>query len=1090
MKTSLETKRGFVFAAALIMVLAGCKPKPRNLGGEIHGFVSTGAGKQDVGATVVGARGPRIRVPNIKVMAKNTVTNALSAAVTTNVNGHFATPRLKTGKYQLCVEAPGFVPNCTTQVFDVASETLVLNFDLLIAPEPGAVQGRVVLADGPQMPCFTERQAFGTEVAGKVWLVDGGGNQVAGPVMTNGAGQYVLPKIPGPAVYQLKASCDGGQGNRNVTFSSADLAGGSFDVTIKNHAPRLVSMAPTIGGAFVRRADAAATVNLTVKASDPDGDPLHYKWVSDTPSFTSVDSPTLNWTLPNARAVNVVSVQVTDGKGGYAFRSINLQSGPNEILFSGVVRDRNTLAIIPGAEIALSAGGVLHSATSNANGWFSVTVPDSPRYVLNVHKLGYALLSRIFFTSATSLDLLLDPAQVSTFPGEQGGAVTYERKNTATVRVRPGTMVDGKGNKVAGTIRGYAFAYDLDRSNPIPGDMSAKTIGGKDVRLESYGAMDVNFTDAGGNKLQLAPGATADIGLSIHPASLGTAPATIPLLSYDEKKGYWIEEGVLHRNGNRYEGTVKHFSTFNADTVFPDRSCLQFNVADHDVPQFPFILHVDYTSSAGGPRHNDFQVTETNNGLERLPPNAPMTITLYPGTGPGTPSSPSPHVLGTFHWNSGTQISNSIPYPVSNLNACQGFDAAPLAGNPTNPAVVILTQPAHLPFITGFGAGDQPTADAYYTQLGVLGGGTLRDTFSHWKATNGFNNDPTVLVAGEANGQYFNNGDLQLGRDMHCLKTTPVVSGVTHDHVACYVSNYGNGTNGVQGDPQFGVQHAVDRDILPLATVAMEYDAPQGSPPPVDAVQFYVYHAAAGNNGGEFENPVLDSELGKFLPQNCMACHGGTYNHTTNRVEGASFLAFDVFSFIYDSRVGDPRDIDALAGRQEAFRKLNALVAATNPNNTNPDNPITNFINGLYNWSGCNVNTVGCRAQDGPRPGHAGDLGPFTPTGWQTNATTTALYQTIPRPSCRTCHLAQGGFPPDWTSYSQVTDPANRPDIQLRVCLQTEGVPPGSQKFMPHAEVPYKAFWFSNDPSAPAFLGDATTGLGFPPNGGGDRCPR
>jgi hypothetical protein len=320
---------------------------------------------------------------------------------------------------------------------------------------------------------------------------------------------------------------------------------------------------------------------------------------------------------------------------------------------------------------------------------------------------------------------------------------------------------------------------------------------------------------------------------------------------------------------------------------------------------------------------------------------------------------------------------------------------------------------------------------------------------------------------------------------MHCLKTTPVVSSVTHDHIACYVSNYGNGVNGVQGDPQFGVQHAVDHDLVPLATVAMEYDAPQGSPPPVDAVQFYAYKG----NGDSFENPVLDSEGAKFLPQNCMACHGGFYHAATNRVDGASFLAFDVYSFLYDSRDGDPRDVDALAGRQEAFRKLNALVVGTQPNNTNPNNPIVNFINGMYN--GCSVNTVGCRAQDGPRPGHPGDAGPFTPTLWQTNPTTIALYQKIPRPYCRTCHLAQSStYPPDWTSHAQMTDPFNRSQIQSRVCVQTEGVPPGNQKFMPHAEVPYKVFWLSSNPSGPAFLGDPATGLGFPPNASGDRCPR
>jgi hypothetical protein len=790
----------------------------------------------------------------------------------------------------------------------------------------------------------------------------------------------------------------------------------------------------------------------------------------------------MTWKLPNAAAVNVISVQVTDDKGGYAFRSISLQSGANQIQFNGVVRDRANGAVIPAADITLIARGVARRATTDAKGIFAVAIPDSPRYVLNVNKLGYALVSRVFFTSATGLDLLLDRAQMSTMNGEQGGSLIYERKNTVSLKISSGSLVDARGNKVTGSIRGYAFAYDLDQSNPIPGDLSAKALSGRDVRLESYGSVDITLTDPSGNKLQLAPGATAEISFSVHPGALATAPAVIPLLTYNEATGYWIEEGQLRRNGNRYEGQVRHFSAFNADTVFNNTSCLQFNVADHEVPSFPFVLHLDY-STAGGPRHNDYQVTQTNNLLERLPPNTLMTVTLFPGTDPGTVGSANPHVLGTFHWNSGPQTATDV-YPVVNFNTCNGFDTAPLSGNPANPAVVQLTVPGHETFITGFGPGSQPISDAYYTSLGVLGGPTLRDNFQHWKATNGFNNDPTILVSGEANAQYFNNGDLQLGRDMHCLKTTPS-SGRTH--IACYVSNYGNGPLGVQGDPQFGSQHAVDHDILPLATVAMEYDDQGLALPPVDAVQFYAYQAG----GGSFENPGLDSEGGKYLPQNCMACHGGSYNFGTNRVEQSSFLAFDLFSFLYDNR---PASHKGLEDQQEQLRQLNLLVKATKPNSTNPNDPIVSFINGMYAWGACDVNTLNCRAEDGPTAAHPADQGPYTPPGFQTNAATIALYQTIPRPYCRTCHVALGSsLPPDWTQYSQMINHANQINIRDRVCVQTEvgGVPTGDLKFMPHAEVPFKAFWFSNNPAAPAFLGDPLTGIGLnPPLGSTDRCPR
>jgi Carboxypeptidase regulatory-like domain len=1069
-----------VGSAALLVSLAQIRPRPRNLGGEIHGFVATPDVKEgDSGARITAS--PRVRLPQIQVRAKNISSNQLSAPVRTNVYGYFKTPKLPTGRYQLCVDAPGFVSNCNRTIFNVASQTIVLNFDVPIAPVPGAVQGRVVLKDPTATPCFVERQIYGTEVSGKVWLENGSGTQVAGPVQANSDGQYVLPKIPGAASYQLKASCESGQGLRSVALSSADLAHSTnFDVAIGDRSPVITSLTPMIGGKYARRADPQAMIDMSVQVADADRDTLHYKWASDTPGFVSADAPAVQWKLPNGNAVNVISVQVTDGKGGYAFRSISIQSGPNEIPFTGVVRDRTTGKVLPGAEVSLLGGDAPHQIATDNNGSFRLAAPEAIRYVLNVNKQGYGLVSRIFFGSATSLDILMDPAQKTTIDAGRGGTITFERKSNVQVRLAAGSLVDPGGNKVSGPVVGYALAYDMDQANPIPGDLSAKTSAGKDARLESFGAIDVTFTDSTGIKLHLAPGSSADISFSIPPAGLVTAPAVIPLLTYNEATGYWMEEGTLRRSASRYEGKVQHFSAFNADTVFTNTSCLEFNVADHDVPSFPFVLHVDY-ATAGGPRHNDFQVTETNNVLQRLPPNTLLTISIFPGSGPGAPGGSSPHVLGILKWNSGADTGNDT-YPVVNYASCNGFDTAPLANNAAKPADIELVVPGHNPFITGFGPGNQTTSDAYYKQLGVLGGPTQRDTFQHWKATNGFNDSPTVLVAGEANTQYFNNGDLQLGRDMHCLKT--VTAGKTH--VACYVSNYGNGPIGVQGDPQFGVQSAVDKLIPPLATVCMEYDDRGLNPSPVDAVQFYVYHA----DGTSFENPILDSELNKFLPQNCMACHGGNYNSTTNLVEGASFLAFDIFSFDYDNRVAKHK---ALEDQQEQFRQLNAMVKATKPNNTNPNNPIVSFLNGIYAWGGCNVDTSGCRAQDGPTAAHPGDQGPFTPTGWQTNSTTTALYQTIPRPYCRTCHLAQPStFPPDWTSFTQMTAPNNKNDLQNAVCVATEagGVPNGSHKFMPHAEVPFKAFWFSNNPSGPAFLGDPVTGINLPANGSGDHCPR
>ena len=468
---------------------------------------------------------------------------------------------------------------------------------------------------------------------------------------------------------------------------------------------------------------------------------------------------------------------------------------------------------------------------------------------------------------------------------------------------------------------------------------------------------------------------------------------------------------------------MKHFSAFNADTVFSDTACIKMTVfdgvaPDKGIPPFPFTLRVSYASPNGGPNHNDFQVTEKVNGLFRVPKNIDVTLEIHPGSGPDT-------VMQTLLVKSGAPDGSSDGFPDFPYGDCKGFPASGVAGDPV---ILAVDLPAHdVPYLGMPPLGSDALTTAYYTTLGAIGG-TARDTFTHWKATNGFNDSPAVPTAGEANAMYYNNGDLQFGRDMHCRQDAA--------KVACYVSNYGTGP---AGPPDLAIHDAIHK-VNVIATVAMEYDGTSN----LDAVQFYAYKA----DNTLFKNPALDSEGAKFLPQLCLACHGGSFNGSA-KVEGASFLPFDVFSFEYDKVEGF-----SLSNQQAQLRRLNAMIANTQPNHANANDPIKALINGLYP---CGVNTAGCNATDTP----------YTPPGF---AAKPALYQNVPRRYCRTCHTAQPSYL-DWTALQQMID--FKPLIQSKVCAA------GSNHFMPHAEVPFKAFWFSTNPNGPKVLGDPTTGIGL-----------
>ena len=177
------------------------KPQLPPQGGEVHGFVATAANDR--------TKLPAIRLPNIRVFLKNLTQNTVTPPVTTNTHGYFAIPRQPPGRYELCMEGPGFIAGCDPAPIAIAGETIVLNHDALIAPEAGVVRGTVLFSGKPARKCYEESSQFNTLVAAKVSLTNPGGAVVLGPVTGNSEGQYVLPKVPAAGSYRIVATCDG-----------------------------------------------------------------------------------------------------------------------------------------------------------------------------------------------------------------------------------------------------------------------------------------------------------------------------------------------------------------------------------------------------------------------------------------------------------------------------------------------------------------------------------------------------------------------------------------------------------------------------------------------------------------------------------------------------------------------------------------------------------------------------------------------------------------------------------------------------------------------------------------------------------------
>ncbi len=293
-------------------------------------------------------------------------------------------------------------------------------------------------------------------------------------------------------------------------------------------------------------------------------------------------------------------------------------------------------------------------------------------------------------------------------------------------------------------------------------------------------------------------------------------------------------------------------------------------------------------------------------------------------------------------------------------------------------------------------------------------------TLAAWKSRYGFPN------ADELTATYYNNGDLGLGREMHCRA---YVRNLFTFGFGCYVTNYSGAVNGGgQGIPAFNVSpttvlaDAVARQHS-FATVAMTYEPSAATNP----VKFVVYDAA----GARVNTAQLDSTSNNIaIPNNCLACHGinANYNSSTNQIVGdVHFLPFDPFSFRFSSTPGF-----TLGDQQESLRKLNALVLQTAPSQA-----ISDFVAGLYAPS--TVTTVGATASDN-----------YVPPEWDDTLSAKAVYRGVVKVACRTCHMSASNPSLDFEEYDDFANLASL--IRSDAC---------TSHVMPHAERVMKNFWES-----------------------------
>jgi hypothetical protein len=145
----------------------------------------------------------------------------------------------------------------------------------------------------------------------------------------------------------------------------------------------------------------------------------------------------------------------------------------------------------------------------------------------------------------------------------------------STVSLSNGAAVDlsGEYSNLDGSDYSGNVQVSLHFLNPtdeamtqqMPGMLLAQNYQNEAQMLETLGMLAVELRSDTGEKLNLSEGSGAIISVPLDPETLNGAPNEIPLWYFDEDNGYWIEEGSATLQGNRYVGTVSHFSFWNCD---------------------------------------------------------------------------------------------------------------------------------------------------------------------------------------------------------------------------------------------------------------------------------------------------------------------------------------------------------------------------------------------------------------------------------------------------------------------------------------------------------------------------------------------
>ncbi|WP_298494519.1 hypothetical protein [uncultured Algibacter sp.] len=237
--------------------------------------------------------------------------------------------------------------------------------------------------------------------------------------------------------------------------------------------------------------------------------------------------------------------------------------------FLGIISDEEGNAI---SDVQIAIGNSV--AVTDINGVFiinSASVFEKFAHI-KAEKEGYIIGSRVIVPKEEGVNqiriTLLEKTVIGSVNSGESSEISLPNGSKVSFE---GGFTDSNNNPYSGQVN-VSMHYLEPNSRHIfsemPGSLYAQNENNDPRNLETYGMLSVNLFSPSGEQLNIAENSLSMLEFPIADSQLNSAPDTIELWYFDEEQGYWKEDGIAVRTGNKYRAEVSHFTWWNCDIPY------------------------------------------------------------------------------------------------------------------------------------------------------------------------------------------------------------------------------------------------------------------------------------------------------------------------------------------------------------------------------------------------------------------------------------------------------------------------------------------------------------------------------------------